>query len=113
MVGHDPTIVAHPAPLAFGPVTVAAPSSFRFDNTFAAELPELAQPWQAATAPAPRLLALDEELAEELGVDPAQLRSPEGVAMLAGNVVPDGAQPVAQAYAGHQFGGYSPHWCPA
>lgn len=89
-------------------MTVAAPSSFRFDNTFAVELPELAQPWQAATAPAPHLLALDEGLARELGADPAALRSPEGVAMLVGNVVPEGAQPVAQAYAGHQFGGYSP-----
>jgi uncharacterized protein YdiU (UPF0061 family) len=89
-------------------VTVAAPSIFRFDNTFAHDLPELHQPWQAATAPEPRLLALDEELAAELGADPRVLRSDEGVAVLVGNVVPEGAEPVAQAYAGHQFGGYSP-----
>jgi uncharacterized protein YdiU (UPF0061 family) len=89
-------------------VTVAAPSIFHFDNTFARELPELHQPWRATSAPAPRLLALDEELARELGVDPEVLRSPEGLAVLVGNVVPEGAEPVAQAYAGHQFGGYSP-----
>lgn len=89
-------------------MTVAAPSIFRFDNTFARELPELHQPWHAASAPEPRLLALDEELARELGADPEELRSPEGLAVLVGNVVPEGAEPVAQAYAGHQFGGYSP-----
>ena len=51
---------------------------------------------------------LNEELAAELGVDPAALREPAGVALLVGNGLPDGATPVAQAYAGHQFGGYSP-----
>ena len=56
----------------------------------------------------PRLLALNEELAAELGVDPEALRADGGVDVLAGNVVPDGASPVAQAYAGHQFGSYSP-----
>lgn len=89
-------------------MTVTAPSTFRFDNSFARELPELCQPWSAATAPEPRLLAFDDELAAELGADPAFLRSPDGVAVLVGNVVPDGAEPVAQAYAGHQFGNYSP-----
>ncbi len=56
----------------------------------------------------PRLLALNDELAAELGVDPEALRAPDGVDVLAGNAVPDGASPVAQAYAGHQFGGFSP-----
>jgi uncharacterized protein YdiU (UPF0061 family) len=56
----------------------------------------------------PELLVLNEELATELGVDAAALRTPEGVAVLVGNTTPDGATPVAQAYAGHQFGGYSP-----
>ncbi|MDP8910278.1 MAG: YdiU family protein, partial [Chloroflexota bacterium] len=47
-------------------------------------------------------------LATELGVDADALRAPDGVAVLAGNATPEGASPVAQAYAGHQFGGYSP-----
>ena len=82
--------------------------SFTFDNTFVRELDGLFVPWQAAHAPAPELLALDAELAAELGPTADELRSPEGVAMLVGNTAPAGAEPVAMAYAGHQFGGYSP-----
>jgi len=65
-------------------------------------------PWRAAPAPAPQLIALNEGLADELGVDPATLRSPEGVAMLLGDAELEGGFPVAQAYAGHQFGFLSP-----
>jgi uncharacterized protein YdiU (UPF0061 family) len=64
--------------------------------------------WHAKAFPDARLLVLNEPLAIELGLDPAFLRSSDGVGMLTGNIVPDGAAPVAQAYAGHQFGGYSP-----
>jgi len=81
---------------------------FAFDDSFARELEGLSVPWQAAPAPAPRLLALNDALAAELGADPDALEAPDGVAVLAGNAVPAGASPVAQAYAGHQFGGYSP-----
>jgi uncharacterized protein YdiU (UPF0061 family) len=89
-------------------VTIAPASAITLGNRFARDLPELAVAWQAEEAPAPRLLALDEPLAVELGLDPAWLRSPDGVRLLTGTAVPDGATPVAQAYAGHQFGGYSP-----
>ncbi len=75
---------------------------------FARALPELAVPWQAEEAPAPRLLVLNEPLAEELGLDTAWLRGAEGTRLLLGTHVPDGATPVAQAYAGHQFGGFVP-----
>src|SRR5919107_164075 len=57
--------------------------------------------------PEPRLLVLNAELAAELGVDPAALAEPAGVALLVGQV-PEGVSPVAQAYAGHQFGFYVP-----
>lgn len=77
-------------------------------NRYAGELPELALPWQAAEVPDPRLLVLNEALAADLGLDPGWLRSDEGVGLLTGTRVPEGATPVAQAYAGHQFGGYSP-----
>jgi serine/tyrosine/threonine adenylyltransferase len=86
----------------------AAPHLFAFDNSYVRELPGLFEPWEAAPVPAPRLLALNEELAAELGVDAEALRAPEGVDVLAGNATPHGASPVAQAYAGHQFGGFSP-----
>ncbi|WP_433730475.1 protein adenylyltransferase SelO [Actinoplanes sp. CA-051413] len=89
-------------------MSIAPPSTVVLDNRFARELAGLAIPWQAEETPEPRLLVLDEALAAELGLDPAQLRSPEGVRLLTGTAVPDGATPVAQAYAGHQFGGYSP-----
>ncbi|UVO13504.1 YdiU family protein [Mycobacterium sp. SVM_VP21] len=75
---------------------------------FAREFPELAQPWQAVTPPEPKLLVLNENLAAELGLDPDWLKSPAGLKLLTGTKVPDGATPVAQAYAGHQFGNYVP-----
>ena len=89
-------------------MTAAAESTITFDGRFARELSELAVPWQAEEAPDPILLVLNGELARELGVDPEYLQSPEGVRLLLGNHIPVGATPVAQAYAGHQFGGYSP-----
>jgi len=91
-------------------MSVAARPLFAFDNSYVRELRGLYEPWQAApaSASAPRLLALNEELATELGADPDALRAPDGVAVLVANATPDGASPVAQAYAGHQFGGFSP-----
>lgn len=80
----------------------------RFDNTYARELAGLHVPWQPAQVPAPRLLFLNQPLADELGLDAAALATPEGAALFAGNTVPPGAEPIAQAYAGHQFGGFSP-----
>jgi len=58
--------------------------------------------------PDPRLLVLNERLAADLGLDAAWLHGPDGLKFLVGNLVPDGATPVAQAYAGHQFGGFVP-----
>ena len=77
-------------------------------SQFARELPELAVAWQAETAPDPQLLVLNEPLATELGLDPSSLRTPDGLRFLVGNLVPPAATPVAQAYSGHQFGGFSP-----
>ncbi|WP_242498297.1 protein adenylyltransferase SelO [Nocardioides glacieisoli] len=77
-------------------------------NRFATELAELALPWQAAETPDPQLLVVNDALAADLGLDPSWLRTEEGIGLLTGTAVPEGATPVAQAYAGHQFGGYSP-----
>lgn len=68
----------------------------------------MAIPWRAEEAPDPHLLVLNEPLAAELSLDPAFLRSPEGLLLLIGNAIPAEASPVAQAYAGHQFGWYAP-----
>lgn len=79
-----------------------------FDNSYA----RLPQGFFTRTAPtpvaAPRLIALNRPLAVRLGLDPDWLAGPEGLAMLSGNALPEGAEPIAQAYAGHQFGGFSP-----
>ena len=91
---------------SLGDMTVAS-TLFRFEDSYAREVPGLCVPWAAAPAPDPGLLVLNEELAVELGVDPAELREPPGVALLAGQA-PEGVRTVAQAYAGHQFGVYSP-----
>jgi len=79
-----------------------------FDNSFA-RLPERFYARLPPTPVAePRLIRLNGPLARELGLDPAFLSSPEGVAILAGNRVAQGAEPLAAAYAGHQFGHFVP-----
>lgn len=89
-------------------MSTTAASPFVLDGRFARELPELALAWGAAPTPAPELAVLNGDLAAELGLDPAALATPEGVQALLGHALPEGATPVAQAYAGHQFGGWSP-----
>jgi uncharacterized protein YdiU (UPF0061 family) len=87
---------------------MAAVAPFRFDNSFARDLPGCYVRQRPAVVPAPRLLFLNESLADELGLDLASLDGPARAALFAGNTLPDGAEPLAQAYAGHQFGGFSP-----
>lgn len=78
----------------------------RFDNTFARELDGLYVPCEPDVPSSPTLVMYNDALAEELGLDP-ELREQASV-LLSGARVPEGAQPLAQAYAGHQFGGLSP-----
>ncbi|MGA8546231.1 MAG: YdiU family protein [Mycobacterium sp.] len=89
-------------------MSVAPDTTVALQDHFFRDLPEMAVRWQAETFPDLRLLALNEPLAAELGLDAAWLRGPAGLRFLVGNQVPDDAAPVAQAYAGHQFGGYVP-----
>jgi len=81
---------------------------FPFQNTYAA----LPDGFFARVAPtpvaAPRLIKLNRPLASQLGLDPDRLESPEGAEILAGKRIPDGAEPIAMAYAGHQFGHFVP-----
>jgi len=58
--------------------------------------------------PQPALLRFNRALADELGLDARALEGEAGAAIFAGNELPSGATPIAQAYAGHQFGGFSP-----
>ncbi len=86
----------------------ASPVRFGFENTYA-RLPDRFFARQSLRPVAsPRLLQLNVPLAEALGLDPAALASPAGVEVLAGNHVAEGSEPLAQAYAGHQFGHFVP-----
>ena len=85
-----------------------ADAFFSFDNTYA-RLPERCFARLPPTpVPAPRLIRLNDILARHLGLDPEALSSPKGVEILAGNRIPAGAEPLAMAYAGHQFGTWVP-----
>src|SRR5713101_7387848 len=81
---------------------------FPFENTYA-RLPDR---FYARVVPtpvrAPRLIRVNTELALNLGLDPDWLAGPEGLEVLAGRAVPEAAEPIAMAYAGHQFGHFVP-----
>jgi uncharacterized protein YdiU (UPF0061 family) len=82
--------------------------SFPFDNTYA-RLPDRFFSRVLPTAvKAPQLIRVNEPLAADLGLEPKWLASHEGVEMLAGNRVAETAEPIATAYAGHQFGMFVP-----
>ena len=82
-------------------------SGWRLERTYAS-LPELFHT-PAAPTPVhdPRLVLLNRSLAGELGLDPTALDGDAGAAIFAGNVLPPGSEPLAQAYAGHQFGHFT------
>jgi uncharacterized protein YdiU (UPF0061 family) len=79
-------------------------ATIRFDNSYARDLEGFYADWPGAVAPEPRLLRLNRGLAAELGID-ADLLDAE---ILTGSRAPEGAHTLAMAYAGHQFGGFSP-----
>lgn len=84
-----------------------ADAGWRLEHTYA-QLPQLLH---ASTPPVavaqPGLVILNHDLALELGLDPEALDAPEQAAIFAGNRLPDGAAPIAQAYAGHQYGNFT------
>lgn len=82
-------------------------TGWNFDNSYA-RLPEIFFTKHVLNAVrAPKLTILNERLAKSLGLDAQSIQSEEGIAELAGNQVPKGAEPLAQAYAGHQFGHFN------
>src|SRR3989442_343898 len=93
--------------MILGPHSTAA-ARFAFYNTYARELEGFYVPWTATQVARPALVQLNRALAEELGLDAEAFDSEEGTQIFAGNVIPEGAVPLAQVYAGHQFGGFSP-----
>jgi uncharacterized protein YdiU (UPF0061 family) len=81
---------------------------FPFENTYAALPANFFARVVPTPVTAPRLIKLNRPLAVHLGLDPDRLSSPEGTEILAGKRVPEGADPIAMAYAGHQFGHFVP-----
>ena len=102
----SPDIPHNDPPLS--PALTGQQVCFAFDNTFA-RLPEhFYARLDPTPVAAPRIVKVNVELARELGLDANALTSEHGVAVLAGNRVADGAEPIALAYAGHQFGHFVP-----
>ncbi|WP_055107912.1 protein adenylyltransferase SelO [Paenibacillus ihumii] len=84
--------------------TAKAEAGWSFDNSYA-RLPEIFYTLQKPVpVREPKLVVLNESLAESLGLNAQALQGSEGAAVFAGNEIPEGALPLAQAYAGHQFG---------
>jgi uncharacterized protein YdiU (UPF0061 family) len=81
---------------------------FDFRNTYSGLPQRFYERISPTPVRAPRLIQINRRLAEELRLDPDGLASAEGVEVLAGNRVPAGAEPLAMAYAGHQFGQFVP-----
>jgi uncharacterized protein YdiU (UPF0061 family) len=79
-----------------------------FDNSYARLPEQFYSRRMPVPVDKPGLIRVNHELAEYLGFDPAWLESQQGVEFMAGNFVPDNADPIATAYAGHQFGGWNP-----
>lgn len=77
---------------------------WNFDNSYARLSDSFYASLKLHPVSNPKLVVLNKQLAEELGLDSEELQSDEGVQILAGNVAPEGSFPMAQAYAGHQFG---------
>jgi serine/tyrosine/threonine adenylyltransferase len=82
--------------------------TFAFDNSYA----RLPARFFASVSPTrvrePRVVKVNRPLAAELGLDPDELASPAGAQMLSGNELPAGSEPIALAYAGHQYGSFVP-----
>jgi len=79
-----------------------------FQNSYVHLPDRFFQRVEPAHVPAPEIIAVNDGLAQDLGIDADLLRSKEGLSILSGNKIAEGSEPLAQAYAGHQFGGFSP-----
>lgn len=81
---------------------------FPFDNSYARLPDEFFRQIEPTPVSTPVMIRLNHDLADELGLDADRLDSPDGLAILSGNRIAEGSQPLAMAYSGHQFGGFSP-----
>ncbi|MRR07382.1 MAG: YdiU family protein [Deltaproteobacteria bacterium] len=82
-------------------------AGWNFDNSYARLPVSLFVRMNPVPVPAPRMVVFNRPLAESLGLHTQVLEGEEGAAIFAGNRIPEGAEPIAQAYAGHQFGHFT------
>jgi len=87
---------------------IEAVDFFAFDNSYARLPDRFFARLRPTPVAEPRLVRLNKKLAWHLRLDPGKLAAPEGVEILAGNRVPKRGEPLAMAYAGHQFGTFVP-----
>ena len=79
-----------------------------FDNSYAQLPPQMYTAQLPTPVKSPQVIATNADLAAILGIDPEDLATPDAAQVFAGNNIPDGAAPLAQVYAGHQFGNWNP-----
>ena len=83
-------------------------AGWRLENSYAALPPVLHTALSPTPVSGPRLVVLNRPLARDLGLDPDALAGPDAAELFAGNRIPRGSTPIAQAYAGHQYGNFTP-----
>lgn len=88
--------------------SITSTRDISFDNSYATMAPEFFARLDPTPVSQPRFIAVNEALAARLGIDADWLKSDAGLAMLSGNEVAAGSEPIAMAYAGHQFGQWVP-----
>ena len=84
------------------------PNICEFDNSYSRLPGHFFARLMPTTVTSPTLIKLNSDLAKRLGIDPEELNGEEWAAIFSGNRVPPGADPIALAYAGHQFGHFVP-----
>ncbi len=82
-------------------------AGWRFDNSFARLPAVFFTEVNPSPVGSPELVVFNSALAQDMGLSPQELGCPAGAALFSGNVIPEGSQPIAQAYAGHQYGHFT------
>jgi uncharacterized protein YdiU (UPF0061 family) len=89
------------------PHAASEEAGWRFDNTYLRLPDDFYSRTTPATFQSPKLAFFNRLLAAEMGLDPDAMETPDGAGVFSGNQIPQGAEPIAQAYAGHQFGNFT------
>jgi len=90
------------------PALSSVTAGWRLENSYAALPPVLHSELAPTPVREPRIVVLNHALARDLGLDPDELSGPDAAVVFAGNALPPGSRPLAQAYAGHQYGNFTP-----